>query len=64
MHTYIQVDEYLESLDSYVTKGAVSGQTDRILPLWHVAKCQTALARFFVDSGRCVCIYICLYVCV
>jgi len=49
---YDLVDEYLLSLDIYKSKGGSSGETERIMPTWHLAKCQTALARFFVDSGR------------
>jgi hypothetical protein len=49
---YDLVDEYCAALDGYQSKNAMAGETERILPVWHLAKCQSALASFFVDSSR------------
>ena len=49
---YDLVDEYCAALDGYQSKNAMAGETERILPVWHLARCQSAIASFFVDSGR------------
>ena len=51
-HVYNYVEEYCESMERYASSAACTGATDRIVPRWHIARCQTKLAEFFVDSGR------------
>ena len=49
---YDFVVEYTDSMSRYASTAANTGVTDRIVPVWHIARCQTKLAEFFVDSGR------------